>query len=250
MTLNTLISRAASLLAAASLSLVAVYGQTTYSSPVRVTNTPLPVSGAVQVTVPPGVPLPVKIGDTLSVVPAAGSMPVVQQGTVTVTPAGGTMSVTPAGGTMPVSGTVGLSGTPAVTLSGVANQVRLAGTPFSRRGLAVLPDGGLYGEYSVGTLPAGSLVEIEFASMRCGFEQPGYLFWAEINVLGPSGITRYSYPMPMASYLTRGTIVWYHAALPVKIYATGDSELMVRMQRSAGTTGFAECTLAVSGRSY
>jgi hypothetical protein len=223
MTLNTLAFRAASLLAAATVSLVAVYGQTTYSSPVRVTNTPLPVSGAVTVT------------------PAAGSMPVVQQGTVTVAPAGGTM---------PVGGTVALSGTPAVTLSGVANQVRLAGTPFSLYGIAQLPDGVMFSNIAVGAFPAGSLVEVEFATMRCGFEPPGRLWVAEISVA--FGAERYQ--MPMTFYMTRLangiTQEWYHGATPVKIYAAGGSQLYVNMQRSTGDTGYARCTVSVSGRSY
>lgn len=253
MTLNTLSSRAASLLAAACLTLATAYGQTVYSSPVKVTNTPLPVSGSmsvtgvVPVTVPNGQPLPVKIGDTV---------PVQQQGTVTVAPSGGTM---PVSGTVSLQGTpsvtisgtpaVALSGTPTVTLGAGDNLVKLAGTPFALDGTAELPDGVMFNGYAVATFPAGSYSEIEFASMRCGFEQPGRLWVAELGVTTP-GFGSVKYPMPMVSYLLRGTHEWYLGATPVKIYAQANSQLYVHMQRSTGDTGYAKCTVSVSGRSY
>lgn len=207
MTRYSLILRGASVLAAASVILATAHGQT-YSSPVRVTNTPLPVSGqvavsgnvavtnTVPVTAPAGYSMPVKIGEQVLVSPAAGTMPVAQQGTVTVTPSGGTLpvaqqgtvtvtpasgtlpvaqqgtvTVTPAGGTMPVSGAVLLSGSASVTLSGNDNQVRLAGTPFWRDGVTCqIPDGEYIADcaFTV-TLPEGAYVEIELLTGECYF---------------------------------------------------------------------------------
>jgi len=246
MTLNTPVFRAASLLASACVALVTVHGQTTYSSPVKVTNTPLPVSGTVAVTgrvsvdntvpvtVPAGVPLPVKIGDVLSVAPANGSMPVAQQGTVTVTPAGGTM---------PVSGTVALSGTPLVTLSGANNlvQAKPAGTPFTLGNEVSRSSTAVTEQHYLFSAPSGGDSEIEFLAVRCGSASPDF------NIeLVASG---HNFPIFLDLVKSTPSFSYWHGTRLVKIYVSAGSQIQLEM-KAMGATGGTTCLVTATGRTY
>ena len=106
------------------------WSQTVYSSPVRVTNTPLPVAAgetAPLYVTPAGGKMAVQVGNSAVNVTAPSPLPVTMSGTLPVAQQG-TVTVTPSGGQMPVTGTVAISGTPQVALSGTGNTVNLGGT--------------------------------------------------------------------------------------------------------------------------
>ena len=202
----------------------AAWGQTTtYASPVKVMNTPLPVSGAVTVT------------------PASGTMPV--SGSVAVT---GTPQVT-------------LSGTPAVTLSGSDNkvQVRPAGTPFAASVMGTLSDGGAtpINGFEIMTAPSeGEYTEIEFVAVSCYYatSTPTGLNVSLRTALMDGQVTRFThYALPITAFTLLQNKERYRAALPVKMYTYPGSSINMIISRVSGAgEGEAACSISISGRSY
>ena len=260
--------RAASRLAVAGILLLVfacgAWSQTVYSSPVRVTNTPLPVAAPeatpLYVT-PTGGKMQVLVGNTVNVtapsplpVTMSGTLPVAQQGTVTVTPSGGQMSVT---GTVAIHGTptvelsgtpqVTLSGTPEVTLSTTGNTVKLAGTPYIHQWQVDLI-GSYLTDWWLLPYPTQA-VEAETVTARCTFpvgQKPVYaLFVVHFPTSGAE--TGFPVPMTFAGSSPDTLADYWVGAVPGKLYIADGSWIRFDIVRTPHMTD-ATCWVSIAGR--
>lgn len=271
--------RAASRLVVACLLLLVFGGvawsQTVYSTPVRVTNTPLPVAAteaaplyvapagsrmAVQVVnaavnVTAASPLPVTAPSPLPVT-MSGTLPVAQQGTVTVAPAGGEMQVT---GTVAIHGTptvtlsgtpqVTLSGTPQVTLSSTGNTVKLAGTPVIRQ-WAVILSGDYFTDWILAPDFLDKAIEAETVTATCSFpigQKPVKTIF-QVRPLG-GGDAAFPVPMTMTGSSPDYALDFWAGSLPGKVYIPGDAAIRFQVVRTPHMTD-AECWVSLSGRMH
>ena len=252
--------RAASRLAVAGILLLVFGGvawsQTVYSTPVRVTNTPLPVAAPEATPVyvaPSGGRLPVQVvNSSVNVsaasplpVTASGTLPVAQQGTVTVTPAGGQMPVTISG-----TPTVDLRGTPPVTLAGTGNTVKLAGTPFIQAFEIVnTPPGTRYNRVFLAPGFDNKAIEVETVTVWCSVDTDQKIMRSYIEVLLASGTTVY-FPIPM---MFQGSDPFsqdfWVGSVPGRFYLPSDAMLQFTIDRQTAT-GWARCYVSMAGRKH
>jgi hypothetical protein len=242
--------RAASRLAVAGILLLVFAGgawsQTVYSSPVRVTNTPLPVAAANDAPLwvtPAGGKMSVQVGNTVNVtapsplpVTMSGTLPVAQQGTVTVTPSGGQM---------PVTGTVALSGTPQVALSGTENTVNLGGTFIVRSW-----DQAFSSNYTV-SIPMGNFVnavEADMVTFHCysnaGANVTKAIIWMDSHA---GDQPRFPF-VTISETVGDATTTYWNAALPGKLYIPAGADLHFYLDFRAPAEG--QCFIGLSGRMH
>jgi hypothetical protein len=222
------------------------WSQTVYSSPVRVTNTPLPVAtaeGAPLSVTPAGGKMSVQVGNTVNVtapsplpVTMSGTLPVAQQGTVTVAPLGGQMLV---------SGTVALSGTPQVALSGTGNTVNLGGTFIVRSWDYSFP-----GAYTV-SIPMGNFVnavEADMVTFHCysnaGAKVTKAIIWMDSHA---GDQPRFPF-VTIAETVGDATTTWWSAALPGKLYIPAGADVHFYLDFRAPAEG--QCFVGLSGRMH
>ena len=253
--------RAASRLAVAGILLLVFGGvawsQTVYSTPVRVTNTPLPVAApeatpvyvapagsrmAVQVVnsavnVSAASPLPVTAPSPLPVT-MSGTLPVSQQGTVTVTPAGGQMSVT---------GNVSIHGTPTVALSTTGNTVNLGGT-FIVRSWDASSSSGFY-TLSIPLGDFANAVEADMVTFHCytnvGPKVTKVTLWMDSHA---GDQPRFPF-VTVVETPVDASVVYWSGALPGRLYIPAGATLQFYFDvRPAATEG--QCFVGLSGRMH
>ncbi|MGA2324928.1 MAG: hypothetical protein ABSH05_01445 [Bryobacteraceae bacterium] len=223
------------------------WSQTVYSSPLRVTNTPLPVAAgetAPLYVTPAGGRMAVQVVNSAVNVTAASPLPVTMSGTLPVAQQG-TVTVAPSGGQMPVTGTVALSGTPQVALSGTGNTVNLGGTFIVRSWDYNFP-----GAYTV-SIPMGNFVnavEADMVTFHCysnaGAKVTKAIIWMDSHA---GDQPRFPF-VTIAETVGDATTTWWSAALPGKLYIPAGADLHFYLDFREPATG--QCFVGLSGRMH